>query len=72
MNNPVENKISVNSAKPDLNVNWKAGDKAQHSKWGIGTIISVSGEGEEQELKIAFPNQGIKPLMKKYAPITKV
>ena len=69
---PLAQKISQSSAKPDLNINWKVGDKAQHSKWGIGTIISVSGDGEEQELKIAFPNQGIKPLMKKYAPITKV
>lgn len=39
---------------------------------GIGTIVSVKGTGEEVELKIAFPGQGIKALMQKYAPISKV
>jgi DNA helicase-2/ATP-dependent DNA helicase PcrA len=53
-------------------VSWKVGDKAQHNKWGIGTVVDVRGNGEEQELKIAFPGQGIKQLMTKYAPIAKV
>lgn len=58
--------------RPDTSVKWKVGDKAQHGKWGIGTVVSVKGEGEEVELKIAFPDQGVKGLMQKYAPITKV
>lgn len=57
--------------RPDLSIKWKVGDKAKHTKWGIGTIVSVKGSGEEVELKIAFPGQGIKALMQKYAPITK-
>ena len=57
---------------PDTSVEWKVGDKAQHGKWGVGTVVSVKGEGEEVELKIAFPGQGIKGLMQKYAPISKV
>ena len=60
------------SIKPDTNVVWKAGDKARHGKWGIGTVVSVRGTGEETELKIAFPDIGIKGLMQKYAPIEKV
>ena len=58
--------------QPDLSVKWQVGDKAQHGKWGIGTVVSVRGQGEEIELKIAFPGQGIKGLMQKYAPIAKV
>ena len=58
--------------RPDLSVKWKVGDKAKHAKWGIGTIVSVKGSGEEVELKIAFPGEGIKALMQKYAPITKI
>lgn len=58
--------------RPDTSVKWSVGDKAQHGKWGIGTVVSVKGSGEEVELKIAFPDQGIKGLMQKYAPITKV
>lgn len=58
--------------RPDDSVVWRVGDKAKHGKWGVGTIVSVKGSGEETELKIAFPDQGIKALMQKYAPITKV
>jgi len=58
--------------RPDTSVKWKVGDKAQHGKWGVGTVVSVKGEGEEVELKIAFPGQGVKGLMQKYAPISKV
>ena len=50
----------------------EAGDKARHGKWGIGTVVSVKGSGEEVELKIAFPGEGVKGLMQKYAPIEKV
>ena len=58
--------------RPDTSVEWKVGDKARHGKWGVGTVVSVKGEGEEVELKIAFPGQGVKGLMQKYAPISKV
>ena len=60
------------SIRPDMNVVWKTGDKARHGKWGIGTVVAVQGSGEEVELKIAFPDQGVKGLMQKYAPIEKV
>lgn len=65
-------KPAGNVIRPDLSIKWKVGDKAKHNKWGIGTIVSVKGSGEEVELKIAFPGQGIKALMQKYAPISKV
>lgn len=64
-------KSNGNVIRPDLSIKWKVGDKAKHNKWGIGTVVSVKGTGEEVELKIAFPGQGIKALMQKYAPITK-
>lgn len=57
--------------RPDSSAVWRVGDKAKHGKWGIGTVVSVKGGGDEVELKIAFPDQGIKALMLKYAPITK-
>ena len=55
-----------------MKTTWKVGDKARHGKWGIGTVVAVRGADEETELQIAFPNQGIKRLMQKYAPIEKV
>ncbi|MBK3495730.1 DNA helicase PcrA [Viridibacillus sp. YIM B01967] len=52
---------------------WASGDKAAHKKWGVGTVVSVRGEGENVELDIAFPSPtGIKRLLAKFAPIEKV
>jgi len=51
---------------------WKVGDKAAHGKWGIGTVVEVKGAGDNQEVKIAFPDQGIKSLSVKFAPIQKM
>lgn len=54
-------------------IGWKVGDKAEHGKWGIGTVVSVKGQGEGTELDIAFPSPtGIKRLLAKFAPIKKV
>ncbi|QDI92651.1 DNA helicase PcrA [Salicibibacter halophilus] len=50
---------------------WKVGDKADHRKWGTGTVVAVKGEDEDQELDIAFPEEGIKRLVAKFAPITR-
>ncbi|WP_199757427.1 DNA helicase PcrA [Halalkalibacter nanhaiisediminis] len=53
-------------------ISWSVGDKAEHKKWGVGTVVSMKGEGESIELDIAFPNPtGIKRLFAKFAPITK-
>lgn len=53
-------------------IGWKVGDKAEHGKWGIGTVVSVKGEGDGLELDIAFPKPtGIKRLLAKFAPIKK-
>lgn len=54
------------------NVDWKVGDKVSHKKWGIGTIIQIKGEKQDMQLDIAFPKEGIKPLMASFAPIEKV
>ncbi|GEK33744.1 DNA helicase PcrA [Kurthia sibirica] len=54
-------------------LSWTTGDKASHKKWGIGTVVSARGTGEEMELDIAFPSPvGIKRLLAKFAPIEKV
>lgn len=50
---------------------WKVGDKVNHKKWGVGTVVSVNGSGKELELDVAFASQGVKRLLAMYAPITK-
>ncbi|MFC2823320.1 MAG: 3'-5' exonuclease, partial [Lacticaseibacillus rhamnosus] len=51
---------------------WEAGDKVEHRKWGIGTVVKVTGTGDDQELDIAFKAMGIKRLLAAFAPIKKV
>jgi DNA helicase-2/ATP-dependent DNA helicase PcrA len=54
-------------------IGWQVGDKAEHKKWGVGTVVSVKGEGDSKELDIAFPSPtGVKRLLAKFAPVTKV
>src|SRR5699024_637459 len=62
-------KITTTGAE---NAKRNVGDKAKHNKWGIGTIVIVTGEGEYMEVDVAFPAPtGIKRLLAKFAPITK-
>ncbi|MDQ1147953.1 DNA helicase-2/ATP-dependent DNA helicase PcrA [Bacillus sp. SORGH_AS 510] len=62
----------VSAASGGDEIGWKVGDKAEHGKWGIGTVVSVKGQGEGTELDIAFPSPaGIKRLLAKFAPIKK-
>ena len=65
--------VSAPTATGGDEFGWAVGDKASHKKWGIGTVVSVKGEGEGKELDIAFPSPtGIKRLLAKFAPIEKV
>ena len=50
---------------------WSIGDIALHKKWGEGTVLEVSGSGATQELKINFPEVGLKKLLASVAPIEK-
>ena len=47
------------------------GDRVRHCKWGPGLIVGVRGEGEDTEYQVAFPDQGIKVLLARYAPLEK-
>lgn len=63
----------VPSATGASGADWKVGEKAEHKKWGVGTVVSVKGEGKSIELDIAFPSPiGIKRLLAEFAPIKKV
>ncbi|MGI6547639.1 MAG: DNA helicase PcrA [Bacillota bacterium] len=48
------------------------GDAVQHEKWGEGKVVSVKGEGDNQEVAVAFPGRGIKQLLVAYAPLSKL
>ncbi|WP_285768668.1 DNA helicase PcrA [Peribacillus sp. SI8-4] len=64
--------VSAPSATGGEEIGWAVGDRASHKKWGVGTVVSVKGEGEGKELDIAFPSPiGIKRLLAKFAPVEK-
>lgn len=48
------------------------GDKIMHKAWGIGTIVQMTGEGDDRMAIIAFDNKGIKNVLISYAPIEKI
>ena len=60
-----------NRAGAKETVAWSIGDIAIHKKWGEGTVLEVSGSGNTQELKINFPEVGLKKLLASVAPIEK-
>lgn len=66
---PVSNKVSSGADK----VEWNVGDKAMHKKWGVGTVVKLTGNADNLQLDIAFPAPtGIKRLLAAFAPIEKV
>ncbi len=50
---------------------WTIGDKVTHKAWGTGTVVKITGTGEDMELDIAFPDKGLKRLLAAFAPINK-
>ncbi|WP_374286412.1 DNA helicase PcrA [Lactococcus sp.] len=64
-------KVVKNTANNKAVVNWQIGDTALHRKWGEGMVLSVTGSGNNMELKIKFPEVGMKRLLAAMAPIEK-
>ena len=49
------------------------GDKVTHDAYGLGTVLSVEGSGDDPEAKIDFGGDyGVKHLVLRYAPIEKL
>jgi DNA helicase-2/ATP-dependent DNA helicase PcrA len=64
------NKISdILGGKKLTEVEATMGRKVKHNKFGIGTIISVTKEGSDTKLTVAFDNMGIKNLILSMAPL---
>ena len=49
------------------------GDRVTHDKFGLGTVVSADGYGDQAEAKIDFGGDyGIKHLVLRYAPLEKL
>lgn len=48
------------------------GDQVKHPKWGVGTVLFRSGNGDKSKAIVVFPEEGQKKLMLKFAKLKKV
>lgn len=48
------------------------GDQVKHHKWGVGTVLFRSGNGDFAKAIVVFPEEGQKKLMLKFAKLEKV
>jgi len=46
---------------------YRGGEKVRHPKYGVGTVVGVSGEGGKAELTVVFDGAGAKRLLAKFA-----
>ncbi|ACQ81270.1 ATP-dependent DNA helicase PcrA [Beutenbergia cavernae DSM 12333] len=53
---------------PSLDV----GDRVTHDAYGLGTVVALEGAGSSQVAKIDFGTDGVKRLLLRYSPVTKL
>ena len=53
-------------------ISLSAGDRVTHDKFGLGTVVTVSGEGERAQASVDFGAEGVKNLLLRYAPVEKL
>ena len=50
----------------------EVGERVSHDTFGLGTVVSVSGDGDRAEATIDFGSFGEKRLLLRYAPVEKL
>ncbi|AXT84075.1 DNA helicase PcrA [Aeromicrobium sp. A1-2] len=48
------------------------GDRVSHDSFGLGTVVSVDGQGDKMQASVDFGSQGVKRLLLRYAPVEKL
>ncbi|HET7327234.1 MAG TPA: DNA helicase PcrA [Nocardioidaceae bacterium] len=49
-----------------------AGDRVMHDSFGMGTVVSVVGQGDKSQAHVDFGSAGVKRLLLRFAPIEKI
>lgn len=57
---------------PDANGAYRKGTKVRHPTYGVGSVVFVEGEGEEEKLSVMFANHQIKKFVTKFARLERV
>ncbi len=59
--------------RPDAQVPTLAvGDRVTHDAYGLGTVVAMEGAGSSAVAKVDFGTEGIKRLLLRYSPVTKL
>ncbi len=48
------------------------GDRVVHDSFGLGTVVSLEGQGDKASASIDFGSEGVKRLLLRYAPVEKL
>lgn len=64
-------KFDMRSAKKEVDLDFKPGDKVSHKKFGNGVIKEVAELGNDKKLTIEFEQAGVKNLMAMFANLKK-
>ncbi|CAN5172116.1 DNA helicase PcrA [soil metagenome] len=48
------------------------GDRVVHDSFGMGTVVSIEGQGDKASASIDFGSEGVKRLLLRYAPVEKL
>jgi DNA helicase-2/ATP-dependent DNA helicase PcrA len=75
-NGDIEEKYEANTSPWGRSANkvmqLEIGDKVNHEKFGLGTVLEVAGMGDNSEATIDFGSSGKKRLLLRYAPVEKL
>lgn len=72
---PKEKKVwsgAISSVRNNEGLQLQEGDEIEHSDFGRGKVVATAGEGARQTAEIHFGSVGVKRLLVKVAPITKL
>ena len=68
-NRPLPPKVPDTEFTPDPMSSFHEGDRIEHNRFGVGKVLSITGEVPDIKAKVAFENFGEKILLLKYAKI---
>lgn len=60
------------TGKKSVSMELAVGERVSHDTFGLGTVVSLSGEGDRAEATINFGQYGEKRLLLRYAPVEKL
>jgi len=67
---PVAPSAAPGASGGGADLSYRGGEKVRHPKFGLGTVVGVSGEGARAEVTVVFDSAGAKRLLVKYANLS--